>query len=779
MIIGEMGSELTKEINLAAKLCSVCDKQRKEIDVTLSAPIFYQFGKLYRKRSPDKISLIQSAAFFNAALARHPSYHKAKRDLEELCSHTLKLAGIEQPQKNVIGNISLKIQRKIMEMRTETTTQLEKLDIIPVGLSMSKLSKLKTHKTISIRKLQTKITKRFIDVMESASSQCIKLLEKPPCQYAVVGMGSLARQEITPYSDFEHVIVLEEGVQHHLNYQNILEYFRWFTVLFQIIIINLKETIIPSVSTPFLNNQNLPQGDWFFDCHTTRGISFDGMMIHACKFPLGRTRQSTSKPFNTELIKPVSEMAKFLQLEEDIKNGYHLADILTRTCLVSGSKDVYKKFERLAKRVLDCNVKENVQLVRSQLEDDLKTYDISETIFRLGTSSKWNIKRVIYRSTTLFVSALGRLHKIEKCSCFQIIDELQARKEIDKEVAQRLSFAIAVACETRLKVYLLKHSQDDYVGNRRFYTNDNKVIQQLCTLIGEESLGEYFVTARQLQLFFSKITSIKNGLYFRSSVLNRLKLFFMLDLHNLIQTEWQKYRQDRDLNVHTGICFRVACSFIKNGKFTEALAICSSLEEIFDVMPLTTCIEIMRRKAHCLCELERHEVGLRYIQKCMSKINSNFSWKVNLHAIGYLRALQGDCERHLGFFREATDSYSFALVTTISSQSQYRGNLRAKCWYFKGQCLLNLGELRKSLESTEQALEICEGSHIEMSLEYKCNRLLGECHLRLGQPQQALFYFEKELRLHSRFITNTEDTFDSDIAILLARIQEATEKLKL
>ena len=27
-----------------------------------------------------------------------------------------------------------------------------------------------------------------------------------PCEYAIVGMGSLAREEITAYSDFEHII---------------------------------------------------------------------------------------------------------------------------------------------------------------------------------------------------------------------------------------------------------------------------------------------------------------------------------------------------------------------------------------------------------------------------------------------------------------------------------------------------------------------------------------------------------------------------------------------
>ena len=47
---------------------------------------------------------------------------------------------------------------------------------------------------------------------------------KPPCEYSIVGMGSLARKEITPYSDFEHIIFLHDDE----NYDQHLEYFRWY-----------------------------------------------------------------------------------------------------------------------------------------------------------------------------------------------------------------------------------------------------------------------------------------------------------------------------------------------------------------------------------------------------------------------------------------------------------------------------------------------------------------------------------------------------------------------
>jgi len=77
-----------------------------------------------------------------------------------------------------------------------------------------------------------------------------------------------------------------------------------------------------------------------FDSIAKRGISFDGMMPHASKFPLGREK-TEKKPWNAELIKTVSEMLKYLKSEVNIKNGYHLSDILTISCFVYGDRTLF------------------------------------------------------------------------------------------------------------------------------------------------------------------------------------------------------------------------------------------------------------------------------------------------------------------------------------------------------------------------------------------------------------------------------------------------------
>ena len=85
-------------------------------------------------------------------------------------------------------------------------------------------------------------------------------------------------------------------------YEEILDYFRWYSVVFHIIVINLQETILPSVSISSLNDKYCVLGNWFFDAHTKRGISFDGMMPHACKFPLDDKKRRKKKISQSSLF---------------------------------------------------------------------------------------------------------------------------------------------------------------------------------------------------------------------------------------------------------------------------------------------------------------------------------------------------------------------------------------------------------------------------------------------------------------------------------------------
>ena len=71
------------------------------------------------------------------------------------------------------------------------------------------------------------------------------------------------------------------------------------------------------------------------------------------------------------------------------------------------------------------------------------------------------MKRFVYRSSTLFVSSLATKHKIRANSYFNVIEQMANNTKITQNVAQKLKYAIAIACEMRLRVYMQKKSQCD------------------------------------------------------------------------------------------------------------------------------------------------------------------------------------------------------------------------------------------------------------------------------------------------------------------------------
>ena len=286
----------------------------------------------------------------------------------------------------------------------------------------------------------------------------------PPCKFAIVGMGSLAREEITPYSDFEHIILLEIQEMYEIH----LEYFRWFSVIYHVVILNLQETIIPSLNIRYLNDKSCDLGDWFFDNYAS-GVSFDGMMPHACKFPLGRSQHTETKPWATELIKPVDKMLEYLGSELSLKNGYHLSDVLTETCYVYGDKTLYDNFNIGIKS--QKNSKSQSELlddIKKQVKEDLDKFAARIRLTNLKSNEKLNVKQMFYRTSTIFIAALGKLSAANSSSCFDIINELFEQKKITENTKCKLSFVVAIACEIRLRIYMNAKSQRDYKTPRQF-----------------------------------------------------------------------------------------------------------------------------------------------------------------------------------------------------------------------------------------------------------------------------------------------------------------------
>ncbi|CAK8686483.1 unnamed protein product [Clavelina lepadiformis] len=653
-------SFLQTELKLAQDLKQCCDAEGKEINPFMSAPILNEIGLIYRKRSPDKLSLIRSAVLLNAAVSRQPSNANFQNDVKEVCSYLLQVAGAHD-QKADLVEFSKKVEIQIQEMRNGAKEKLAQLAEIPYEIPDNEFNKLAENKIEIIEGLENMITEKYKSVMEHVSSKCQNIMGTPPCRFNVTGMGSLARGEITPYSDFEHIILLEEGIQHKSDYKKILEYFRWFSVIFHFIIINLQETIVPSVTVPSLNNNTLPEYNWFYDYFTKRGVSFDGLIFHACKLPLGRTEKTKNKPWTTELIKPVNEMLQYLDFEVALKNGYHLNEVLKETCFVFGDRKLYDDFEHGRFEVQNTDVVLHEFQRTKQLEDDLDNFSMDKLCNVLDASS-CNIKRVIYRSVSLFISALGHLYSIKFSSSFNVVRQLQKEGRINGETAIGLRFALAVACEVRLKVYMAKGRQDDCLDKGETlceWVSDIRMqvmIQKAQCLL---YIGKYKEAVEQINRTKREIASTDvDDFFFKPTLYNiagqakcELGLFHeaLTEFRNYFKcpfdkTKAQSQHQFVDSVIYVGLCL------MELGKLDSAMHKARQALELSKQIKSLNILNIYILLSECYFRKEKYKGSLEYAEKALDGVNEiRDSWIAKYFKIEDIEARIKACKEKLGY----------------------------------------------------------------------------------------------------------------------------------
>jgi len=739
---------------LARKLKEMCDTEGKEIDVAESSKIIYQLGRVYRRRSPDKISLVRCAVLLNAARLRRPKNEQIKEDIQELCSHVLQLAGVSGSEFDLVAEADY-VSLQVDAMRKQADSKLAEIEMLPEEELIKKEGRLK--KICLVEALQELIYNRYIAVMKSIMEYCVIMKGRIPCAYALVGMGSLARKEITPYSDFEHVILLEE-VQERSNYEDSLEYFRWVSVIFNVVLANLGETIIPSVNLPFLNDPFQKADYWFFDDYTKRGISFDGMLPHACKFPLGRAK-TPKKPWSTELIKPVSQMLAYLEHDNDIKNGYHLADILTKTCFVAGTSELHEMFHVGVHRALDKNITDN-QLTIQVKEDLINFYPISNLDI-VARKKRFNLKRVVYRSTTLFIAALGRYHKVKTQSSFDTVRDLTSKSVFDENFGHELQFAVAVACYVRLFKYSAKGMQEDLVD---CCATDDEFDLQLIQLMGASVATFYFQTALKLQRKACEVIGgIQSAFVQWSPVLDKLFACYWLQQRHEALTEAERiyFHENVDDEIKRTLCeifVIIGHSYFESESYFNALR-CYRLVYAAWTSPKNASLEDLsycaNRVAHCLFEMGRYEDAFRefeYEVAVRQQITSDDSREDNI-SMCYDKLAEccyelGQYEKSLAFFEKAKilwkkSSHTVPALFTLAHRSSKMG-----------QCFCALEKYSEALSQYQMELEflneIAEEKAILENLAL-CYTNIGGCYYDLNKHDDAIHMLEEGIRILKTF----------------------------
>ena len=791
-----------EELQLAQKMkenyCrALVGKQFKETEPEKAAEVIYKIALIYKRRSPDKISLIKCVGLLNAAIIRKPSnISQIEADLAKVCKHTLEQANAKGNTADLIDKAKT-VKDEIIFLRNKVDAYLKKT--ATQNLSNSFESKnphnFQVCKASLIQYINTVIAQKYKQIMADLSNYCLNVMGQPPCDYAIVGMGSLARNEITPYSDFEHIILLFDNE----NYVSHLEYFRWYSTIFHVIILNLQESIIPSLNINYLNNEESTLGNWYFDAYTPRGISFDGMMPHACKFPLGRFEKTRNKPFVTELIKPVGEMLKYLSSEEDLKNGYHLADILTNTCFVFGNEDIFVQFKNGVKKYLESKSKQTrIDEVKQQVSEDLNKFCTRFKLAKLKSFDTINIKQLVYRSSTLFITTLARIHNISENSCFGIIQKMSDTSITSQQTSDKLAFAIAIACEMRLRVYMEKKSQCDNAFDLHEYDKD---IKKFLNIVGVKNTVNYFQIAYCLQCevakqlnftklhFYSdpRLINFTIGLVFKMKLqksiisINHLKIAWNLEDFSFdsciqqLETKVDYKTNLTDTRLDKDLILRLSRYLLKAKIFDEALEFYQQLLDILQKesvghsttkhtvsgdLQIGNCTKYLQEN----CPMAKYDKATTTIRKqSMDLQNENIA--ETLHNIGKCLASMHCYEDALIHFKQ-----SLEITKSISLNQQKDPNV-ALTLNSIGSCLLEMHHYEDALIHCKQSLEIKKSISLNQQKDPDVARALnsvGTCLVSMHRYEDALIHFKQSLEIEKGISLNQQK--DPDVALTLNNI---------
>ena len=768
-----------KEEKLADKLKQICNDNGQETKPAKSAKLLHELGHIYHKRSQLQhdnsisimMNLIKSAALYNAAITRsHQNFLKVtnriktfskmllrfpqnvdkfQTDLKQLCVDILNFADAEQTNADLIQEAE-KVKVKIQSMRNFVNENILK------GTDKNLSTNQEQEKINHIKSLQNKITETYTQIMADLSQYCEEVMGEPPCKFTVVGMGSIARKEITPYSDFEHIIVLEELSEQGTKNKNVLNYFRWFSVIFQTVVLNLQETILPSVSVFLLNDKESKHGDWFYDAFTTRGISFDGMMPHACKFPLGRQQFTKDKPWKTELIKPVSEMVKYLTTEEDLKNGYHLKDILTKSCFVYGDKTIFDDFESHLHKIIEED-DENIQndTIKQQLLQDLENFAARNTLLELLQSKKFNLKRVMYRTTTLFISALGRAYNIQAISSFDIIEQLAEKNKISENAKHRLVYAVAIACELRLKWYMKCQRQNDVIKSD---TGNDTAIKMLLQITSKDNIISYFRTAYALQCDISKRFKLDKKYFYSNPTLFSSSLYYGLGEKQKCIALTQDYREINENQKTRLFTFDDSMKqfHLNEKKIVSRTQQISSIESEKLQSDITSIAEYFKNFGKYLLDINKYDEAIEYFQKeetILQKILNNLSSiETTLSESNFKEHQKIDKKSttnvYTNSFQRSTGGYS-KNNTYKNKQLLQLSN----CQQNIGWCLMKKNQLTEALDYLKQSLTVYERISQSVDLDPNISKTLhyiGLCFIEMNQLTEALDYLKRSLAIYEQ-----------------------------
>lgn len=626
-------------------------------------------------------------------------------------------------QPGLVKDESKNNRRFLEQLREEAEQKIKEVD--EVSLKKEETESVYESEEYFInetRRLFEHIAKEVKEFAARIFRECEEIMGAPPCKYSVIGLGSLALNQFTPYSDLEFAILTEnEEYKNHDN-PKIKDYFKNLSHLVHFKVICLRETIIPT-SKYGINLES-------FVC---RGFNFD----LGGKTPLGRVE----KDKNYELIQTPEKMARYLN-EKYAHVDKNLPYILEASCFIYGEEELFTDYRGKVTEIINIKNKDGIpnyktrtlkrlkegvveynysgdtnKPQKTQVEGDLKSFAPNLLIY--GNEGKlFNVKLEIYRLPDRFLYTLALYFGIESESAWDAVDKLKEKKVIgsirqSKHAPHYLKYAASFAIMLRIRTYLANKGQFEsmvILEPTKIAENDYSQLTKAFSL-PEKDLNE----RGGLFKFYYTVLPLHNEL-------NELNEFF--EKEQIFITRLNQHRFFDDSKMHTGHVFN------RLGRLKDALK-CYIEAPISRYRSL--CLSKIYYVDGCLDNAENY---LKETMKLSDEKDSVYYSAANNLGVLFIGLKRYD---------EAIELFNEALVVRAPNSISY-----ANILHNKGQAIYNRNENSRTARNKALKCFIAALKIIETYYPNEYNNLASILHsIALIQEDkvQALHYCKRYLSI--------------------------------
>lgn len=402
-----------------------------------------------------------AAIYLNCALAeceRHP--HEEMRREIEAC-----MAEVEQKLLETEEPVT---KKRVLDVPKRYFDRREQLKGLRKAMEIDLENKTKNRKQPKqiLEEFSLKMNGFLADLLKDIYEE----IGQPPCAFTLLGLGSLARKEMSPYSDLEFVILVP-----HYEHK---AYFRKLVKLLEIRVIHLGETKFKILQK---GNRSPVKG----------GFSFDS----GGNTPLAKQRELIMTP----------EDLSYFQTEAGFNEDAILPIVLRTVGMVVGNEDLYQSYKDKIREIqarpsdqpgLSFKQQRALLFLRDNLRE-LPDLDKSREIKK--QEPLFDIKAELYRLLNFSIMGISEYFGIDETNSWDKLKSLQEKGVLCYDGAENLKMALNAAMKMRMRCQLHHREENDKAYHPSLMPRN---------LSAEVKVGEEFILSPEDIEAITKIFSI-------------------------------------------------------------------------------------------------------------------------------------------------------------------------------------------------------------------------------------------------------------------------------